>query len=168
MWLGSIPDDKCSLWCSSWMPKTSVLHWALDYSLLLVYLMNPPLKFSGSDLSSWWPGSLWHGLLPCHSFHAWRRKQKMRALLKTYSTKAYTVCMVVFLLFKDAVWLFHPVSCYWNREDSFPHNPSLHNWGLTAHDFHMSKDVFRYQKWPSLMVFVVGQQWNTYLAKIKT
>lgn len=95
----TVPDDKCSLCCSSWMPKTSALHWALDYSPPLTCPMNPPLKFSGSDLSSWWPGSPQHGLLPCHNLHACR-KEKIKVESFAQNTHYQrSRCMCVFLTY---------------------------------------------------------------------
>lgn len=48
--------------------------------------MNPPLKFSGSDWSSWWPGSLRHGPGRCHSYYTWVWKYMSRMFVNTSST----------------------------------------------------------------------------------
>lgn len=83
--MGRIPDYKCSVYCTSWKPKTSVLYQALDYSLSWTGLKNPPLKCSGSNRSSWLPGSLWHGSVPCHSHHTWVWKHMLTVLVISYS-----------------------------------------------------------------------------------
>lgn len=85
----SIPDDKCSVYCSSWKPRTSALLRVLDCSLSWAGLMNPPLKSSGSDWSSWWLGSLWHGPVLCHRQYTYSVKYMFWGVLNTQSIKKY-------------------------------------------------------------------------------
>lgn len=107
----NMPDDRCSVCCSSWRPKSSAPHWALDDLLPQVCLTNPPLKPSGSGWSTRWRGTLTCGPRSCYGYHSWgsKHEQSQESLWNIYIiTKLRCRC-------KTEMWVFPYILKVWTE-----------------------------------------------------